>query len=105
MNSSEVSLSDNLGATTLIKSNKMKLSSFLVLAVNGQTENEECPNHETGAACRHHCDNEYLDCSHACNHDIDCLFECLDTSETCVNVCPCYGECYEGCPCGYYRKS
>ena len=76
--------------------------SLLMSSITGQLVNQECESSVQGTACRHDCDHRFQECIYHCNHDIECAGKCIDQDEYCINDCPCYQECWEGCPCDYY---
>lgn len=64
--------------------------------------NPECNANAGSAACDSACTADQTDCIIACNQDATCISGCSRDFVECQNSkCPCYGECYDGCPCSY----
>lgn len=65
--------------------------------------NEACP--EDSLAGSENCvaakERELTDCIFYCKLDTTCISECNRDHVTQLEKCPCYDQCYTGCPCEY----
>ena len=88
----------------------MKLSQLFAFGLSCEAEevvqgpNEECTSAEIGATCHSVCDYQFDECLHGCNHDLTCFDACIETDAKCTNMCPCYANCWEGCPCEQHSQ-
>lgn len=51
--------------------------------------------------CENDCQDVNLNCIVACGGDAGCISECTRDFTYCLDRCPCYQNCYNGCPCSY----
>ena len=51
--------------------------------------------------CENDCQDINLTCIVACGGDAGCISECTRDFTYCLDRCPCYQNCYNGCPCSY----
>ena len=51
--------------------------------------------------CENDCQDLNLNCIVACGGDAGCISECTRDFTYCLDRCPCYQNCYSGCPCSY----
>ena len=49
--------------------------------------------------CNSDCQNSQLQCIVDCANDTACVSTCNRDFLTCQSDCPCYDNCYDGCPC------
>ena len=65
--------------------------------------NKACP--EDSLAGSENCvaakERELTDCIFYCKLDTTCISECNRDHITKLEKCPCYDQCYNGCPCEY----
>ena len=50
-----------------------------------------------GLQCEEHCSNEVVPCRLNCGVDVDCLLGCSLEMAACINGCPCFLMCPNGC--------
>ena len=56
-----------------------------------------CPDYEVGAKCVNKCDNQKSECRDNCEDNPLCDFECSVELDACIQSCPCFFECLDGC--------
>jgi len=57
-----------------------------------------CPDYEFGTRCVSICDDEKSKCRDGCDEsDSVCAFECSLEMDQCIQSCPCFSECLDGC--------
>jgi len=59
--------------------------------------NENCPVPELSQQCQSICSEGLADCALACGNDEACRSQCIRKFDDCLNECPCYAKCFEGC--------
>merc|ERR1711935_1139757 len=57
-----------------------------------------CPDYEFGTRCVSICDDEKSKCRDGCDvDDAVCAFECSLELDNCIQSCPCFSQCPDGC--------
>ena len=56
-----------------------------------------CTDYEIGTKCVGHCDNDKSACIFACENDVLCKYNCAVALDGCIQECPCFSECEQGC--------
>lgn len=69
------------------------LNLILILSVSA----ELCPDYEIGTKCVSQCDSVKSACHIACEDDPICDYNCAVALNKCINECPCFSECEQGC--------
>ena len=64
-------------------------------------QNPKCPTKDPSNRCHMDVEAEYFDCFGGCHFDKLCEKLCETEATQKVNQCPCYANCYDGCPCSY----
>lgn len=100
----------------------MKLE--MLSSVGLREMNPLCKSTTAAKLCNDECTNKQIECIISCSHDTPCITDCnreqvkgwryyikndltliliaFDPWKvTCQNQCPCYDECFDGCPCEY----
>ena len=70
---------------------------LIVLCVEGQ--DDLCSDFNQGVECGRSCQEAELECRNACSDDDDrsCEYHCLKSLSACIEACPCFDECLNGC--------
>ena len=77
---------------------------LLILSVEAADlgfQNPKCPTTDPSTRCYTEMEAEYFECFGGCHFDKVCEKICETEAHQKVNQCPCYGDCYDGCPCSY----
>ena len=56
----------------------------------------ECSDKEESFACTEQCTDYYNTCVNRCD-EIDCQFDCGQSLQSCLDACPCFANCPDGC--------
>ena len=79
---------------------------LLLPVVLAQVDNPECEDVESNndfITCKALYQDEYLECSAACQNDPACVSQCSRTYDENLKSCPCQEHCPNGCPCSSYE--
>ena len=76
-----------------------KLDVFLLISVFG-AKNPDCPNELASQDCEDDCIRANTECILECS-DGNCIADCSRDYTKCESRCPCFDQCYSGCPCPY----
>ena len=79
----------------------MKLLTLVLATATDAILNKDCLDQDKAALCADDCTEVFLVCLAACGSDNNCIMQCSRDSVDCTELCPCYDNCPNGCPCTY----
>jgi len=74
---------------------------FIGRNVSNYAYNPACPTENAAINCENDCISANVECIQNCNGSQDCMRQCSRDFGVCSDDCPCYANCYNGCPCSY----